>query len=108
MEHLQDNKILVTWDPLPDEHSNGQLRGYTFYLRLYKHEYELHDDGELGRMVNVSSSDHHVILELDGGRKYQVSVAAFTVETGPRSDWETFMVGMYAFINIKLIRMCRI
>lgn len=94
MEHLQRNSILVAWDPLPEEDSNGQLRGYAVYLRYYKQEYEWHDDGELGRMVNVSSSENHVVLnELDGGRRYQVSVAAFTVEVGPRSDWETFMVG---------------
>ncbi|XP_020608539.1 MAM and fibronectin type III domain-containing protein 1-like [Orbicella faveolata] len=86
--------MLVSWDPLPDEFTNGQLIGYIIYLRFYKNEYEWYDDGELGRSVNVSSSETQVILDdLDGGRRYQVSVAAFTVDVGPKSNWETFMVG---------------
>lgn len=86
--------MLVTWDSLPDEFSNGQLLGYRIYLRFYKNEYEWHDDGELGQSVNVSSSENQVILnDLDGGRRYQISVAAFTVDVGPKSNWQTFMVG---------------
>lgn len=86
--------MLVTWDQLPDEFTNGQLLGYIIYLRFYKHEYQWYDDGELGRSVNVSSSESQVILDdLDGGGRYQVSVAAFTVDVGPKSNWMTFMVG---------------
>ena len=86
--------MLVTWDPLPDEFTNGQLLWYIIYLRFYKNEYEWYDDGELGRSINVSSSETYVILDnLDGGRRYQVSVAALTVDVGPKSNWETFMVG---------------
>lgn len=89
VEHLTHDSVLVTWDRLSEE-----LSGYTVYVRHYKHEYEWHDDGELGRSINVSSSESHVVLNnLEGGRRYQVSVAAFTVAWGPRSDWETFMVG---------------
>lgn len=84
----------VTWDPLPEEFTNGQLFEYIIFLRFYKHEYEWHDYGELGRNVSVSSSETQVILDdLDGGRRYQVSVAAFTVDVGPKSNWITFMVG---------------
>ena len=94
LQPLPGNRMLVTWDPLPDEFTNGQLLGYIIYLRFYKNEYEWYDDGELGRSVNVSSSESQVILDdLDGGRRYQVSVAAFTVDVGPKSNWETFMVG---------------
>jgi len=86
----------VTWDPLPDEFTNGQLFEYIIYVRFYRHEYEWYDDGELGRNVSVSSSETQVTLDdLDGGRRYQVSVAAFTVDVGPKSDWMTFMVGKY-------------
>lgn len=86
--------MLVTWDPLPDEFTNGQLLWYIVYLRFYKNEYEWYDDGEFGRSINVSSSETYVILDdIDGGRRYQVSVAAFTVDVGPKSNWETFMVG---------------
>ena len=86
--------MLVTWDPLPDEFTNGQLLGYIIYLRFYKNEYEWYDDGELGRSINVSSSETEAILDgLDGGRRYQVSVTAFSVDVGPKSNWKTFMVG---------------
>ena len=88
--------MLVTWDQLPDEFANGQVLGYIIYLRFYKHEYQWYDDGELGRSVNVSSSETQAILDdLDGGRRYQVSVAAFTVDVGPKSNWMTFMVGKF-------------
>ena len=104
MEHLPDNSILVRWDPLPEEQSNGQLSGYKVYLRVYKDHYQWHGDGELGQCINVSSSENHVVLsKLDGGRRYQVSVAAFTVEVGHRSDWETFLVGKCAFTYIPLL-----
>lgn len=93
VEHLTHDSVLVTWDRLPEE-----LSGYTVYVRHYKDEYDWHDDGELGRSINVSSSESHVVLNnVEGGRRYQVSVAAFTVDWGPRSDWETFMVGKYGF-----------
>lgn len=98
MQDLNHNRILVIWDPLPDKYANGQLRGYLIYFRAYKREYEWHDDGELGQILNVSLSETHVVLSgLDGGRKYQISVAAFTVDVGPRSEWETILVGKCAF-----------
>jgi len=94
MQSLKDNSILVMWDPLPEKYVNGKLQGYLIFTRLYKHEYEWHDDGELGQILNVSLSETHVVLSgLDGGRRYQISVAAFTVDVGPRSEWETVMVG---------------
>ena len=87
------------WDPLPEKYANGKLQGYLVFTRPYKHEYEWHDDGELGQILNISLSETHVILSgLDGGRRYQISVAAVTVDVGPLSEWETIMVGKCALI----------
>lgn len=95
MQQLRHNRLLVTWDSLPDNYANGDLRGYLVYYREYKNQYEWSpDDGELGESVNVSSSETQVVLnDLDGGRKYQISVAAFTVDVGPRSEWQAIIIG---------------
>lgn len=99
VQSLKDNSILVMWDPLPEKYANGKLKGYMIFTRSYKREYEWHDDGELGQILNVSLSDTHVILSgLDGGRRYQISVAPVTVDVGPRSEWTTIMVGKCALI----------
>ena len=99
MQSLKDNSILVMWDQLPEKYANGKLQGYLIFTRTYKNEYEWHDDGEFEQILNVSISETRVVLHgLDGGRRYQISVAAFTVDVGPLSEWETIMVGKYALI----------
>jgi len=97
VEQLNNNEILVFWDPLPEMYANGEIRLYVVYLREWRHHYQWYDDDELARVVNVSSSDNQLFLsDLDGGRVYQVAVAAFTVDVGPLSDWEKFQVGKCA------------
>lgn len=97
VELLQHNRILVNWDPLPDEHANGQLHGYTVYLRHYNNR---HDENS-GERFNVSSSETQILLDgLDGGRKYSISVTAFTTKEGPRSDWKTVIVGKFVLLEI--------
>lgn len=99
VQSLKDNSILVMWDPLPEKYANVKLKGYMIFTRSYKREYEWHDNGELGQILYVSLSDTHVILSgLDGGRRYQISVAAVTVDVGPRSEWTTIVVGKWALI----------
>lgn len=97
VKQLKNNEILIFWDPLPEMHANGEIRLYVVYLREWRHHYRWYDDDELARVVNVSSSDNQLLLsDLDGGRVYQVAVAAFTIDFGPRSEWEKFQVGKYA------------
>lgn len=96
VELLQDNSIMVTWDLLSEKLANGHIRGYIVYCRVFKNYYHWHDDGELGKSVNVSSSETQIVLSgLDGGRLYQVSVLAYTIDMGPRSEWIKVLVGKY-------------
>ena len=89
MEELQQNSILVQWNQLLPHQANGQLRGYTVYLR----DHYNHDEREYKRF-NVTFPDTQIVLHgLDGARKIDVAVAAFTIGYGPRSDWETIRVG---------------
>ena len=99
VEQLKNNEILVFWDPLPEMYANGEIRLYVVYLREWRHHYQSYDDDELARVVNAGSSDTQLFLSnLDGGRVYQVAVAAFTVDVGPLSDWEKFQVGKCALL----------
>lgn len=105
LERLLNNEILVTWDLLPDMYANGEIRRYIVSYREYKNHYQWHDDGEEGKSINVSSSENQLVLSgLDGGRKYQFAVRAYTVDFGPRSEWETIMVGKYAILHSYFIQ----
>ena len=91
------HSIVVRWDPLDEKYTIGHLEGYTVYYREqnyhhrpdYDHRYEY-----LGKSINTSSSDTQVVIRnLDGGKMYEISIAAFTVHLGPRSEWRWIMVG---------------
>ena len=92
---LDHNGVEVTWDPLEAKYANGKLLGYKVQIREWKYHYEWwYDDGDMGDVIRVNSTDTHLTLEsLDGGRKYQIAVAAITVDDGPKSDWETVLIG---------------
>ena len=92
---LDHNGVEVTWDPLEAKYANGKLLGYKVQIREWKSHYEWwYNDGDVGDVIRVNSTDTHLTLEnLDGGRKYQIAVAAFTVDDGPKSDWETVIIG---------------
>lgn len=103
LEHADSRGIRVRWDPLSEESSNGQLRGYTVCIRRqnyheepdYDHRYEY-----LGRCFNTTSSETEVVLtDLDGGREYEISVAAFTAHLGPRSDWNEIIFGKDPYLQ---------
>lgn len=89
--------ILVKWDPPSKESTNGPLRGYTVYYREQNYYYH-HDYRYLGQSINTSASTTTVVLrKLDGGKKYEISVAAFNLYMGPRSEWQRFIVGKSTF-----------
>ena len=87
---------MVEWEPLSKGSTNGPLRGYTVYYRKqnyyrYYHDYRYE---YLGQSINTSASTTTVVLRnLDGGKKYEISVAAFNLYLGPRSRWQWFIVG---------------
>ena len=91
--------IIVKWDPPSEESTNGPLRGYTVYYReQYYYYYYHHDEPYLEQSINTSASTTTVVLKnLDGGKKYEISVAAFNLYMGPRSEWQRFIVGKFTF-----------
>ena len=108
LERLLNNNILVTWDPLSDMSANGQVRRYIVSYREYKNHYQWYDDGEEGKSINVSSSENQLVLGgLDGGRKYQIAVAAYTIDFGPQSDWQTIMVGKWVCCTVISFNTCK-
>ena len=101
------HSIVVRWDPLTEQYANGYLRGYRVYCREqnYHHrpDYD-HRHEYLGKSINTSSSDTQVVIRnLDGGKIYEISVAAFTVRLGPHSEWQWIMVGKKIFYNSFII-----
>ena len=90
--------IIVEWDPPSEESTNGPLRGYTVYYREQNY-YSYHPDYRyLGQSINTSASTTTVVLRnLDSGKKYDISVAAFNLYLGPRSEWQRFIVGKFTF-----------
>ncbi|XP_067024678.1 uncharacterized protein [Acropora muricata] len=91
--------IIVKWDPPSEESTNGPLRGYTVYYREQYYYYH-HDDRYLGQSTNTSASTRTIVLRnLDGGKKYEISVAAFNLYLGSRSEWQRFIVGCGGSFN---------
>ncbi|XP_068682562.1 uncharacterized protein [Montipora foliosa] len=107
--------IIIEWDALSEELTNGLLRGYTVYYRdknyyvpCYYYHHNCHE--YLGQSVNTSSSITNAILEnLNSGKEYEISVAGFTLFMGPRSKWQRIIVGCGGSVNelfgqVKLVK----
>ena len=94
--NLQPNELLVLWDAVKPQYTNGQIRGYTVYYRDYKDYYYNYYYGDKAENVTIEDPNvfQMVLRGLNGGSKYQIAVAAFTsVGEGPRSPWISFVVG---------------
>lgn len=87
MESFQSSGITVRWDPLPPGLHNGVLRGYqVYYQRRHHHDEE--------KNITTGPSETHVIInDVHQMREYEVSVAAFTLQEGPRSERREIVVG---------------
>ena len=94
--NLQPNELLVLWDAVKAQYTNGQIRGYTVYYRDYKDYYYNYYYGDKAENVTIEDPNvfQMVLRGLNGGSKYQIAVAAFTsVGEGPWSPWISFVVG---------------
>ena len=92
--HLQNlqsgNAILVVLKPIPKEHQHGIINGYIVY---YKERYHYEET-----KLNISSSLTQVILfGLHPFKEYEIAVEAFTSKVGPRSEWQTIVVGKWQY-----------
>lgn len=96
LHNLQSgNAIVVVWRPIPPESQHGVINGYNLYYRERHHHEE--------RKMNISSSETRVTLfDLQPLKEYEIAIEAFTSIAGPRSEWQTIVVGKwhYCLLNI--------
>ena len=88
LRNYQLNEIVVLWDAVSSQDTNGKIKGYTVYYREYTDYYT--------ESVNIAdpSVNQAVLRGLNAGQKYQIAVAAFTsVGGGPWSPWLFVTVG---------------
>ncbi|XP_068712588.1 uncharacterized protein [Montipora foliosa] len=97
VRNFQPNEILVLWDAVKPQYTNGQIQGYTVHYRnydYYYYYYYYYGDNAKNVTINDPNVFQMVLRGLNGGRKYQIAVSAFTsVGEGPRSPWISFVVG---------------
>ena len=89
LHNLQSgNVILVVLKPIPEEHQHGVIKGYIVYYKE-RHHYE-------ETKLNISSPLTQVTLfDLHSLKEYEIAVLAFTSKVGPRSEWQTIVVGKW-------------
>ena len=92
---FQPNEVLVLWDAVKPQYTNGRIQGYTVYYRDYiDYYYYYYGHKEENVTINDPNVFQMVLRGLNGGSKYQTAVSAFTlVDEGPRSPWISFVVG---------------
>lgn len=76
------NELLIRWEPLPHQYTNGRLLGYKVYYKNTDYYYS----SEIS--VNTSNADETqaVLGGVQTGSRYKISVVAFTSKgEGPRS-----------------------
>ena len=111
VRNFQPNEILVLWDAVKPQHTNGQIRGYTVFYRDYKYYYYYYyyKDNAENITINGPNVFQMVLRGLNRGSKYQIAVAAFTsVGHGPKSPWISFVVGeCWQIVSGKLNKLSR-
>ena len=96
VRNFQPNEILVLWDAVKPQYTNGQIQGYTVHYRNYDYYYYYYYYGDHAKNVTINDPNvfQMVLHGLNGGSKYQIAVSAFTsVGEGPRSPWISLVVG---------------
>ena len=79
VENISANELAVSWERPTEIDINGVLRYYII-------EYFIVDQSDTLLTVNVTGNVLNTVLnDLDNFTEYSVSVAAFTVDTGPSS-----------------------
>ena len=78
------NEFLVQWDPVPVRYINGRLLGYRVYFKDTQNYYSQEKDVS----TNNPGESHVILAGIQTGKRYQISVAAFTSKgQGPRSSY---------------------
>ena len=98
VRNFQPNEILVLWDAVKPQYTNGKIQGHIVYYRDSKDYYYYYYYGDHAENVTITDPNvfQMVLRGLNGGSKYQVAVAAFTsVGEGPRSPWLSIVAGEY-------------
>ena len=70
----------ISWSPPPLEAQNGIIRQYEIYL-----------EDESSNFTFSSTKENYYLTDLLPATQYIVSVAAYTVEIGPKSDSTDFV-----------------
>ena len=93
---FQPNEILVLWNAVKPQYTNGLIQGYIVYYRDTKDYYYYYGDHAENVTITDPNVFQMVLRGLNGGSKYQIAVAAFTsAGEGPRSPRLSFAAGEY-------------
>ena len=94
--NFQPNEILVLWNAVKPQYTNGLIQGYIVYYRDHKDYYYDYEDHAGNVTITDPNVFQMVLRGLNGGSKYQIAVAAFTLAgEGPRSSWISVVAGEY-------------
>ena len=92
VKSLNEGKIIVLWDPVKKQLSNGRIQGYrVYYSQISYYWYS-------ETIINITDPNvrQTVLSGLNEGRTYQVTVAAYTLAgQGPRSRRVIITAGEY-------------
>lgn len=94
--NITSKTVYLSWDTVPDENQNGIIR----YYRVNATEAETST-----KLTYIAYSNELMVHDLHPYYSYQVSVAAYTVDTGPYSTTISYQMnedGMQNFISIQL------
>ena len=92
VKRLNEGRIIVLWDPVKKQFSNGRIQGYRVYYT--ENRYYWYSE----TIINITDPNVHqtVLSGLSEGRRYQIAVAAYTsAGQGPRSPWFIITAGEY-------------
>ena len=94
VDNLDENGIIVRFQPVPSIHHGGPLQGYNVYYKKEDHHHHHHHEYR-GEKITISSSETHVTIDgLESMEEYQISVSAFNdVDEGPLSEWQSIVIG---------------
>ena len=94
--NFQPNEILVLWNAVKPQYTNGLIQGYIVYYRDTKDYYYYYEDHAGNVTITDPNVFQMVLRGLNTGSTYRIEVAGFTsVGEGPRSPWLSVVAGEY-------------
>ena len=94
---FQPNEILVLWNAVKPQYTNGLIQGYIIYYTDSK-DYYLYYFEDYAENVTITDPNvfQMVLRGLNGRREYHIAVAAFTsAGEGPPSPLISVVAGKY-------------